>query len=233
MEIVPKVLIIDDSTSACLFMASALEKTGFQVITAPNAQEGLIKAFQERPHCLILDVLLPGINGFELCRRLRAMDPQHHMPIILISSKNTPLDYRWGLRQGADRYLSKPFTQEAIVQLVEDVLPKRSDPPVSRRQVSANQPSPLRQQPLPDVRGLIPYRIENDELMRLYSPSARRLYTAIDGRKNIEALCTITYLDLKEVYEALQILLARHSIQLYSPEGRRVEGLPLFKNLYS
>lgn len=233
MEIVPKVLIIDDSTSACLFMASALEKTGFQVITAPNAQEGLIKAFQERPHCLILDVLLPGINGFELCRRLRAMDPQHHMPIILISSKNTPLDYRWGLRQGADRYLSKPFTQEAIVQLVEDVLPKRSDPPVSRRQVSANQPSPLRQQPLPDVRGLIPYRIENDELMRLYSPSARRLYTAIDGRKNIETLCTITYLDLKEVYEALQILLARHSIQLYSPEGRRVEGLPLFKNLYS
>ncbi len=231
MEIVPKVLIIDDSTSACLFMASALEKTGFQVITAPNAQEGLIKAFQERPHCLILDVLLPGINGFELCRRLRVMDPQHHMPIILISSKNTPLDQRWGLRQGADRYLSKPFTQEALIQLVEDVLPKHSDPPVSRRQVSANQPSPLRQQPLPDVRGLIPYRIESNELMRLYSPLARRLYTAIDGRKNIETLCTITHLDLKEAYEALQILLARHRIQLYSPEGRRVEGLPIFNNL--
>ncbi len=231
MQTVPKVLIIDDSTSACLFMASALEKTGFQVITAPNGQEGLTKAFQEHPNCLILDVILPGINGFELCRRLRAMDPQHQVPIILISSKNTPLDHRWGLRQGADRYLPKPFTQEALVQVVEDVLPKRSEPPVSRRQVSANQPSPLRQQPLPDVRGLIPYRIENDEVMRLYNPTARRLYTAIDGRKNIEALCTITHLELKEAYEALQILLARHSIQLYSPEGRRVESLPFFRNL--
>jgi CheY-like chemotaxis protein len=222
------VLIIDDSLSACLFMASALEKTGFQVITAPNGQEGLTKVFRERPNCLILDVILPGINGFELCRRLRAMDPQHHIPIILISSKNTPLDQRWGLRQGADRYLSKPFTEEALVQSVVDVLPKRSDPHFSTRQVSANQPSPLRQQPLPDVRRLIPYPIENDELMRLYSPSARRLYTAIDGRKNIETLGTITHLDLKEVYEALQILLARHRIQLYSPEGRRVEGLPFF-----
>jgi DNA-binding response OmpR family regulator len=231
MEKVPKVLIIDDSTSACLFMASALEKTGFQVITAPNGQEGLTKAFQERPNCLILDVILPGINGFELCRRLRAMDPQHHIPIILISSKNTPLDQRWGLRQGADRYLSKPFTQEALVQVVEDVLPKRPDPSVSMRPVSANRPSPLRRQSLPDVRRLIPHRIENDELMRLYSPSARRLYTAIDGRKNIETLCTITYLDLKEVYEALQILLARHSIELYSAEGRRVEVLPFFRNL--
>ena len=231
MENVPKVLIIDDSTSACLFMASALEKTGFQVITAPNGQEGLTKAFQERPHCLILDVILPGINGFELCRRLRAMDPQHHVPIILISSKNTPLDQRWGIRQGADRYLSKPFTEEALVQSVVDVLPKRSDPPVFTLQVSVNQPSPLRYQPLPDVRRLIPYHIENDELMRLYNPSARLLYTAIDGRKNIETLCTIMHLDLKEVYEALQILLARHSIELYSPEGRRVEGLPFFRSL--
>src|SRR6266516_6358570 len=117
MENVPKVLIIVDSRSACLFMASALEKTGFQVITALNGQEGLTKAFQERPNCLILDVILPGINGFDLCRRLRAMDPQHHMPIILISSKNTPLDQRWGLRQGADRYLSKPFTEETLVEL--------------------------------------------------------------------------------------------------------------------
>jgi CheY-like chemotaxis protein len=231
MENVPKVLIIEDSTSASLFMASALEKTGFQVITAPNGQEGLTKALQERPNCLILDVILPGINGFELCRRLRAMDPQHEMPIILISSKNTPLDQRWGLRQGADRYLSKPFTEEILVELVEDVLPKRYDPPVSRRQGSARQPSPLRQQPLPDVRRLIPQRIENDELIRLYSPSARRLYTIIDGRKNIESLCFITQLDLKEVYEALQILLARHSIELYSPEGRRVEGLPIFRKL--
>jgi CheY-like chemotaxis protein len=230
MKNVPKVLIIDDSVSACLFMANALEKIGYQVITATNGHEGLTTALQEHPHCLILDVLLPGISGFEVCRRLRAMDPQHRVPIILVSSKNTPMDHRWGLRQGADRYLPKPFTEEMLLQLVEDVLPIRFSPPASTRQVSANQPSPAGQQPLTDVRRLIPHRIESNELMKLSSPLARRLYTAIDGRKNVDELCTVTHLDPKEVYEALQILLAQHRIQLYAPEGRRVESLPFLNN---
>ncbi len=71
-----KVLVIDDSTTFCLLMASALEKAGYQVITASNGNEGLAKALQERPHCAIIDVVLPGISGFGLCRQLRALDPQ-------------------------------------------------------------------------------------------------------------------------------------------------------------
>ena len=117
-----KVLVIDDSATLCLIMARALEKAGYQVITAFNGNDGLTKALQERPHCVIIDVVLPGISGFGLCRQLRSLDPQRNLSIIMVSTKNTNLDHSWGLRQGADRYLPKPFSDETFVQTVEEVL---------------------------------------------------------------------------------------------------------------
>lgn len=118
----PKVLVIDDSATSSLFMTQALRKAGYRVITAVNGNEGLTKALQERPHCLILDVVLPGVSGFGVCRQLRALDPQHSLSIIMVSSKSTQLDQSWGLRQGADRYLPKPFTEEILLHTVEEVL---------------------------------------------------------------------------------------------------------------
>ena len=118
----PKVLVVDDSATSSLFISQALRKAGYFVITAADGKEGLSKAFQERPHCLILDVVLPGMSGFGVCRHLRAMDPQHNLSIIMVSNKNTQLDQSWGLRQGADRYLPKPFTEETLVRTVEEVL---------------------------------------------------------------------------------------------------------------
>jgi DNA-binding response OmpR family regulator len=123
--IAPKILIVDDSATTCLFMARALQKAGYQVITASNGHEGWTKAMQERPHCLVLDVVLPGMSGFSLCRQLRAVDPQRSLSIIMVSTKNTPLDSNWGIRQGADRYLSKPFSEETLVQTVNEVLAER------------------------------------------------------------------------------------------------------------
>jgi DNA-binding response OmpR family regulator len=124
--LVPKILIIDDSPTLRLMMARTLQKIGCQVLIASNGEDGLTKAIQERPHCLLLDVVLPGINGFSLCRQLRAMDPQHTLSIILVSSKNTPVDQNWGLRQGADRYLTKPFTEEQLIETVKEVLTART-----------------------------------------------------------------------------------------------------------
>jgi DNA-binding response OmpR family regulator len=117
-----KVLIIDDSPTSCLLMARALQKAGYQVVTASDGHMGLTKALQERPHCVILDVVLPGVSGFGLCRQLRSLDPQRNLSIIMVSTKNTPLDHSWGLRQGADRYLAKPFTEEMLVQVVGEVM---------------------------------------------------------------------------------------------------------------
>jgi len=121
-----KVLVIDDSATICLIMARALRKAGYQVITASNGNDGLTKALQERPHCVVLDVVLPGISGYGLCRQLRALDPKHNLSIIMVSTKNTRLDRSWGLRQGADRYLPKPFSEEMLVQTVKEVIREHS-----------------------------------------------------------------------------------------------------------
>ena len=118
----PRVLVIDDSATSSLFISQALRKAGYHVITATDGKEGLAKAFQERPHCLILDVVLPGMSGFGVCRHLRAMDPQRNLSIIMVSSKDTLLDQTWGLRQGADRYLTKPFTEDILLGTVQEVL---------------------------------------------------------------------------------------------------------------
>jgi DNA-binding response OmpR family regulator len=118
----PKILIVDDSVTLCLIITRMLQKAGYQVLTASNGREGLNKAMQERPQCVILDVVLPGISGFSLCRQLRALDPQHALSIIMISTKNTPMDQSWGLRQGADHYLPKPFTEQQLLDVLRDVL---------------------------------------------------------------------------------------------------------------
>ena len=107
-------------------MARALRKAGYQVITASNGNDGLMKALQERPHCVVLDIVLPGISGYGLCRQLRALDPQRNLSIIMVSTKNTRLDRTWGLRQGADRYLPKPFSEEMLVQTVKEVIRERA-----------------------------------------------------------------------------------------------------------
>ncbi len=120
-----KILVVDDSPTLSLFMTRALEKAGYQVITASNGNEGLQKTLRERPHCVIVDVVLPGMSGFGLCRQIRALDPRRRVPIIMISTKNTPLDHSWGLRQGADRYLPKPFSDETLLQTIKEVMQAR------------------------------------------------------------------------------------------------------------
>lgn len=107
-------------------MARALQKVGYQVSTATDGREGWMRALQERPHCIIIDVVLPDISGFALCRQLRAIDPQRSLSIILVSTKNTRLDRLWGLRQGANYYLPKPFSEEILIQTVKEALDKGS-----------------------------------------------------------------------------------------------------------
>jgi DNA-binding response OmpR family regulator len=119
---VPKVLVVDDSATSSLFISQALRNAGYQVVTAANGREGIHKAVQERPHCLILDVVLPEMSGFGVCRQLRALDPERNLSIIMVSSKNTPMDRHWGLRQGADRYLPKPFSADVLLHMVKEVL---------------------------------------------------------------------------------------------------------------
>ncbi len=117
----PKVLVVDDSWTDLTLMASPLREGGFEVITAVDGDEAVEKALTEQPQCVLLDVVLPRQNGFQVCRRLKQMDQSRHIPIILISGKNTPLDVRWGLQQGADAYITKPFSKEELLSSVRSL----------------------------------------------------------------------------------------------------------------
>ncbi|HLI87710.1 MAG TPA: response regulator [Ktedonobacteraceae bacterium] len=223
----PKILIIDDSTTSCFYMAQALQKAGYNVITASDGREGMMKLLQEHPQCLILDVILPGISGFALCRQLRTQDALRSLPIIMVSSKNTAIDQSWGLRQGANRYLSKPFTEETLVQAVEEVLPAYVRPVVAAGQVPPQRASATaaKSEALP-LQMLIPRLKDSSQIdwASITDRQARLLCAAIDGRRNIESLCVITQLGLTEVINTLRLLLVQRYIEFCNTSGMPIDN---------
>ena len=120
-----KILVIEDDPSCWRFMEYILQQEGYQVVQAKNGLEGIRKAQSEAPDLIVLDVMLPGIEGFEICRRLRA-DPQtDQLPILMLSAKAQEMDKNTGLLVGADDYLTKPAAPAAIVSRVEALLAKK------------------------------------------------------------------------------------------------------------
>ena len=118
----PKVLVVDDSWTDLTLIATPLRESGYDVITAVDGDEAVEKVLHERPQLVVLDVILPKQNGFQLCRRLKQMEQSRDIPIILISSKSTPLDKRWGMQQGAEIYLTKPFNKEELIASVRSLI---------------------------------------------------------------------------------------------------------------
>jgi twitching motility two-component system response regulator PilH len=117
-----KILVVDDSWTELTMIATPLRNQGFDVVTAVDGDEALEKVFKEMPQCIVLDVVLPKQNGFQLCRKLKSFEASKHIPIILLTSKNTPLDKSWGLRQGADMYMTKPFSEDELLNNVRQLL---------------------------------------------------------------------------------------------------------------
>lgn len=105
---IQKVLVIDDSKTELMFLTDLLQKQGYVVRTAENAQEAMARLGEEKPDLILMDVVMPGQNGFQLTRAI-ARDPQFaDVPIIMCTSKNQETDRVWGLRQGARDYITKP-----------------------------------------------------------------------------------------------------------------------------
>jgi DNA-binding response OmpR family regulator len=121
-----RILVVDDDPIAVRLVEYILKKRGYQVLTTSNGLDGLLAAQKERPDLVILNVMLPGIDGFEVCRRLRA-DKQAIQPIILIlSGKAQPADIANGLNMGADDYLTKPAAPSEIINKVESLLARKA-----------------------------------------------------------------------------------------------------------
>ncbi len=118
----PKVLVVDDSWTDLTLIATPLRESGFEVVTAADGDEALEMVGTERPQCVVLDVVLPKQNGFQVCRKLKQSEASRHIPVILVSGKNTPLDKKWGLQQGADLYITKPFDKEELLMGVRALI---------------------------------------------------------------------------------------------------------------
>ena len=106
---IKKILIVDDSKTELMFMTDLLGKNGFLVRTAENAEEAFRRLSEEKPDLILMDVVMPGQNGFQLTRAI-TRDPLYaDVPIIMCTSKNQETDRVWGMRQGAKDYITKPI----------------------------------------------------------------------------------------------------------------------------
>jgi twitching motility two-component system response regulator PilH len=115
------VLIIDDSPTELHLFQSMLEKNGFDTLVADSGEAGLRQAKSARPHCILMDVVMPGMNGFQATRKLSQDPDTSGIPVIIITSKDQETDKIWGMRQGAVEYLVKPVAEKQLVSMINAV----------------------------------------------------------------------------------------------------------------
>lgn len=116
------ILVVDDSMTQMQVITSCLERGGLKVETASSSEEALVKISSQKPDAIVLDVVLPGRSGFELCRDLKAEAGTSKIPVVMCSTKGSEMDKFWGMKQGADAYITKPIDQEQLLQTVKQLI---------------------------------------------------------------------------------------------------------------
>jgi two-component system, chemotaxis family, response regulator PixH len=115
-------LIVEDVQTDRLIFTSYLESVGWSAIVALNGEEALNYLNTHKPDIVFLDVVLPGRSGFEICRAIKSQSDTQKIPVVICSTKNTDLDRFWGLKQGADLYLSKPVGRNDILEALQKLV---------------------------------------------------------------------------------------------------------------
>ncbi len=219
------IYVIDSNINDCLLISQTLRQVGLEVSYAIDGRKGFATVMAVPPQCLILDSILPGVNGYAILRQIRAAYPQSTLPIIIMSEKHSDIDRNYTLGLGADRYLDKPFAPQPLVQVVWDVLP-----PSARKLAEARQstltPSPTEPLVRLNVHNLIPCRRERSaDILRGSNPFAnnadipdlhlRHLYAAIDNHRSVQALSTMMQFNLQTTLSLLEKLWKLQYIVLY------------------
>lgn len=117
-----RILIIDDSPTDTRVFSLMLERNSHEVLTAGTAEEGVALAEREQPDLILMDVILPGMNGFQATRALSRGEKTQHIPIIIVSTKGMETDRVWGLRQGAKDYVVKPPAEADLVRRINSLI---------------------------------------------------------------------------------------------------------------
>jgi DNA-binding response OmpR family regulator len=117
-SVLKKVLIVDDSPAQVKLMHGLLEREGYSTVGLSDPKRVEETIAMERPSLILLDVVMPDRNGFQVCRDLKGSSEFNEIPVILVTSKDTASDRYWGEQQGADGYVTKPFTREDLLRAV-------------------------------------------------------------------------------------------------------------------
>jgi twitching motility two-component system response regulator PilH len=116
------ILVVDDVASELQMIGNIIAKAGFKIIKAADGYEAVKFAEEKKPDLVVLDIIMPKMNGFEVVRELRGNQKTEKIPVVLCSQKNTEIDRIWGIEQGADAYLTKPFEPKQLVDIVQRLL---------------------------------------------------------------------------------------------------------------
>lgn len=116
---IKKILVVDDSATARHYLGDVLLKGGYQVITAQNGNEALLKVRSEKPDLVLMDVVMPGINGFQATRAITRDEETRHIPVLMLTSKDMETDRIWALRQGATAFLNKPVEAALLLEKIQ------------------------------------------------------------------------------------------------------------------
>jgi twitching motility two-component system response regulator PilH len=116
------ILIVDDSPTETHILKGILERGGYRVITADNGERGVHTAIESNPSLILMDVVMPGLNGFQATRQLSQTPETANIPIIMVSTKSQETDRAWGMRQGARDYVVKPVSPNDLLEKISVVL---------------------------------------------------------------------------------------------------------------
>jgi two-component system, chemotaxis family, response regulator PixH len=113
------ILVVDDTLTQIEIISGTLKKAGFTIMEASSSEDAKVKINLQKPDAIVLDVVLPGISGFELCRELKDNPDTSAIPVVLCSTKNGEMDKFWGMKQGAAGYIAKPIDPEELIKAVK------------------------------------------------------------------------------------------------------------------
>ena len=117
-----RILIVDDSPSQLMGIRRIVEKLGHEALTAEDGAAGVEAAKREIPDLILMDVVMPNLNGFQATRSITREATTKHIPIVLVTTKDQDTDRVWGMRQGAKAYITKPFSESELADMIQQML---------------------------------------------------------------------------------------------------------------
>ena len=117
-----RILIVDDSPSQLMGIRRIVEKLGHEALTAEDGAAGVEAAKRELPDLILMDVVMPNLNGFQATRSITREPTTKHIPIVLVTTKDQDTDRVWGMRQGAKAYITKPFSESELADMIQQML---------------------------------------------------------------------------------------------------------------